>query len=269
MTDQNKLRICIMISCMHQENMEIISRTNVQTDVVVVNQCNSNSIHHFTFKNKNGEECYATFINTTERGLSKSRNMAIQHSSGDILVVCDDDEILEDNISDIINDAYFKLPDATVIAFSLRSKNSKRKYSLKASKLNFINILKTCSVQLTFKKENLINSKILFDEKMGSGTGNGGGEENKILLDLWRNKHKLYYYPSIIATINNNESQWFHGYNETYFCNLGWVARRLHGSFISLIYIVYFLATHYHLYATDISIIKALKQMIIGWKSKR
>lgn len=34
----------ILISCMHQKDASIIKRSNVQSDVVVVNQCDHDSI---------------------------------------------------------------------------------------------------------------------------------------------------------------------------------------------------------------------------------
>ena len=43
----------ILISCMHQDK-NIIERSNVQSDVVVINQCNENKREEFTFTNKNG-----------------------------------------------------------------------------------------------------------------------------------------------------------------------------------------------------------------------
>ena len=74
----------ILISCMHQKDASIIERTGVQSDVVVINQCDHNSIEEFDFINRKGEKCHAKFICTTERGLSRSSNMAIRYAEGDI-----------------------------------------------------------------------------------------------------------------------------------------------------------------------------------------
>lgn len=89
--------VTTLISCMYEKNANIIARSNIQTDVVVVNQCDYDSIEEFEFKNKKGVTCRAKFINTTERGLSRSRNMAIANSWGDICYMCDDDELLADD----------------------------------------------------------------------------------------------------------------------------------------------------------------------------
>lgn len=113
----------ILISCMHQADTSIIERSNVQSDVVVVNQCDHDSVEEFDFVNKKGKTCHAKFICTTERGLSKSRNMAIRNAWGDVCQICDDDEWLADNGEEVILRAYAENPDAALIAFSLIRKD--------------------------------------------------------------------------------------------------------------------------------------------------
>ena len=39
----------ILISCMHQKDASIIKRSNIQSDVVVVNQCDHDSIEEYDF----------------------------------------------------------------------------------------------------------------------------------------------------------------------------------------------------------------------------
>ena len=88
----------LLIACMHEKDTSIIKRSNVQSDVVVVNQCDHDSVEEFDFLNKKGITCHAKFINTTERGLSRSRNMAIENAQkADVCYICDDDEYLVDD----------------------------------------------------------------------------------------------------------------------------------------------------------------------------
>lgn len=69
------MKLMVLISYMHRTDTGIISESNVQTDSVVVNQCDRDSIEDFDFKNKKGRTCHVKFIDTTERGLSNSRNL--------------------------------------------------------------------------------------------------------------------------------------------------------------------------------------------------
>lgn len=260
----------VLISCMHQKDCGIIERSNVQSDVVVVNQCDKDSVEEFVFINKNGRKCRAKFICTKERGLSKSRNMAIRNAWGDICLICDDDEILSDDCEHIILKSYEENPTVGLIAFSLMRNDIKKTYPTKITKLGFKQILSTSSHQISFSRKMIGEKGTWFDEKMGSGTGNGGGEENKFMFDLKKKGVKSLYIPEVIATINPSPSQWFSGYDEKFFENQGWADRRLFGTFLGGIYLIYWAIFRRKVYAKDgVSVLQALKHSIIGFLSKR
>ena len=259
------MKLCVLLSCMHQTDVSIVEKSNIQTDVIVVNQCNHEHIEMFTFLNKKGRICHVKFINTTERGLSKSRNMAIRNCDADICVLADDDECFTDDYEEKIISAYRAHPEVGVIAFSLIRNDivGGKLYPKLQKELGFKQIFSTSSLQLTFKKSNCV----YFDEKMGSGTGNGGGEENKFLFDMRRNGIKMWYFPSVIATINPSESKWFKGYNEHFFRNHGWASRRILGDTISFIYCIYYIFRMRN--KTKLSFSKLLKSEFSGWFQKR
>ena len=71
------MNVVVLLSCMHQNDVNIIQRSNIQTDVVVINQTDIDTVDEFDFINRKGRRCHALFISTTERGLSRSRNLAI------------------------------------------------------------------------------------------------------------------------------------------------------------------------------------------------
>ena len=264
------MNFSILISCMHQKDVSIIERSNVQSDVVVVNQCDRDSVDEFDFVNKKGRICHAKFICTTERGLSKSRNMAIRNAWSDICLICDDDEVLVDNCEDVILKAYKENPDAGLIAFALIRNDNHKQYPAGKMSLGFKQILKTSSHQITFSRNLMGVHGIIFDEKMGSGTGNGGGEENKFMFDWRKTKSIMLYYPDIIATVNPGDSQWFHGYDERFFENLGWTSRRILGTIVGSIYIIYWPIFRKSVYLNDgLSVFQAIKASIKGFLSKR
>ena len=214
----------------------MIRRSNIQSDVLVINQCDADKTEKFAFLNKAGESCTARIIHTTERGLSRSRNMAIRNATGDLCLFCDDDIELEDQYVSSIVDAFQNYPDKSIIAF--RIKYFKKECSLETKKINIFNAAKISSVQIVFDR-NKISHEILFCEKMGSGTGNGGGEENKFLVDCIKAGHKVLYVPSLIATVNQTQSLWFNGFDKRYWLNRGWVAKMIYGYFLGYVYIWY------------------------------
>ena len=260
----------LLISCMHQKDTSIIQRSNVQTDVVVVNQCDKDSVEEFDFVNNKGRVCHAKFINTTERGLSKSRNMAIHHAWGDICQICDDDEWMADDGEEKILRAYEENPDAALILFALKREDVQKLYPVEKKSVGFVQILRSSSLQITFSHNLLRRNGISFDEKMGSGTGNGGGEENLFMLTFRRKGLKLLYYPDVIATVKPGESQWFHGFDRKYFEAFGWSTHRMLGGFVSILYLVYWAFSHQSLYKdSSMSLWQVLKYSFIGYGQKR
>lgn len=254
------MKFVLLISCMHQHDKSILKRSNVQSDVIVVNQCDCDKVEEFNFVNKFGQTKHCTFVSTTERGLSRSRNMAISYTPDDtICKICDDDETLEDNYESTILNAYRELDGATIIAFEVRRKDLSRPYPTSIKKLNFLWCNRISSVQITFKIDDIRTKHICFDEQLGSGTGNGGGEDTKFMLTCWRNKLSCYFYPqNISALADNSGSQWFKGYDKLYFKNYGFTARKIYGLLLSFIAMPYYIFSHYKSISAQISVFRAL-----------
>lgn len=230
------MRVQILMSCMNQQDYSIVERSNVQTDAVVVNQCDHDSVCEYDFTNKKGETRHVKFINTTERGLSRSRNMAIANATDELCLICDDDEVLDDNYEETIIKGFNDNPDYDVIAFKLDF--SELSFSDKEYKVNYLNAGRLASVQLAFKNNELIRSTP-FNVKMGSGTGNGCGEENKFIFDCLKKGALIKYTPAYIAYVASGGSLWFEGYTKEYWINRGWIAKMLYGKFWGVIYMVY------------------------------
>ena len=98
----------VLLSCMSSSPIEVVKRTNVVSDITVVNQCSNDCISKTC--TENGYRLQ--IIDSSESGLSKSRNMAIRYAGSDICLLCDDDEILYDNYANLIESAFKENPDA-------------------------------------------------------------------------------------------------------------------------------------------------------------
>lgn len=231
------MKVEVLLSCMRQTDVPaLINRTNIQSDVLVINQSDVDKRETYKFINNRKEECTARIIHTTERGLSRSRNMALKNASGDLCLICDDDEILESDYPERIVKAFHECPESSIIAFRLN--RPKRNYPLKSYRVNYLKAGRISSVQLCIKRCDL-NSQIRFCEIMGSGTGNGGGEENKFIIDCIKQGLKIRYVPYLIGSVAQTESQWFHGFDRTYWINRGWTAKMIYGYFIGYSYLWY------------------------------
>ena len=257
----------VLISCMYQEDTSLIERSNIQTDAVVINQCDNNKKEYISFKNQEGVDCQVLFISTTERGLSRSRNMAIRNATADICLLCDDDEVFEDDYEKNITEVFENNDNLDIITFLVNCPNKKSTY--KSKKVGYIGAMQTASWQIAFKRESIVDNNIQFDVCMGSGTGNGAGEENMFLFDCLKSKLKLWYTPILIATVAQTSSNWFKGFTNTYFSDRGWVNRRLFGVFLALIYALYYSVTKYTLYKHENNFGNALYYQVLGVFQKR
>lgn len=258
------MKVEVLISCMHQKDTSIIYKSNIQSNVVVINQCNENSEISEFFKNKKNESCQILMINTKERGLSNSRNLAIKNATGDICIICDDDEKFSNTYVEDIVKAFQSHKDADVIAFKLI--RPQKKYREKGKKLSPLDCLKVSSVEIAFKLKRIKEKNILFDPQIGSGISKAGGEENVFLHECLKKGLKIYYHPIIIAELLDAESQWLASkYSKDYFIDRGKFTRKLIGGKIfSIIYAVYFTIAKIKEYRSKNHPIKAFAYMLKG-----
>lgn len=222
------MKLVVLVSCMHQKDTSIIERSNIQTDAVIINQCDKDEIRDFEFINKHGNYCHVKFVNTTERGLSRSRNKAIACAWGDICVFCDDDEVFVDDYEISVIQQFEKHSSFSIIAFKLIY--DRKKFGEKEYIYNRFTATSLASAQLAFRRNDIINAGVVFDTMLGSGSGNGGGEENKFMFQLLGKGLKVIYVPVLLAEIKNNgTSLWFNGYTDQFLINEGWSYKRIYG----------------------------------------
>lgn len=257
------MKLEILLSCMHQKDASIAFKSNIQSDVLIINQCDTDKFDSLSVTNNLCETFNIRMLSTTERGLSRSRNMAIENALGDICLLCDDDETFREGYEKFILKAYEEMPEADIIAFAL--KHPKKKFMKVRKRLGYKQAMKIGSYQISFKRKRLQELGISFDVKMGSGTNNGGGEENKFLFDCLKKGMKLYYDPSIIASVAQTESRWFHGFTKDYFVDKGWTSQRIMRSKVwALFYTFYFCIVHYPRYKKTCSFFSAFSNMFKG-----
>ena len=212
-------RVEVLMSVMHQTDFSIAYKAKVNSDLLIINQCDEDGYAEIV----EGGHTWR-MISTTERGLSKSRNLALDNARGDICIFADDDEELSAGYADIILNAYKELPKASAIVFNLKRINyaMKKTYYKIQSARRAPAYRSYGSPMLSFILSEVNKNKIRMNEKFGSGTPWGGGEENLFQDDMKHCGMKIYEHPAEIATIDyGGGSAWFHGYTEKYFYNLG------------------------------------------------
>ena len=172
----------------------------------------------------------------------------------------------EKGYKEIIKEGYKKYPDADIITFYVDNIDAnRRKIKRKEGKINFVKSMRIQSVQITFKRQSIIDKGIKFNEKFGSGTELYMGEENIFLIECLKKGLKIYYIPITIATIQDNNSTWFKGYNKKFFYVKGIVFYKM-SKILYPILILQFAIRKRKLYNNNVKTLKAIQYMFNGIK---
>lgn len=251
------MKLEILLSCMFQDDGKLIEKSHITGDATVINQCDEENYQ--TYQTLNG---VAKVYSTTERGLTKSRNMAIAKSNADICMLCDDDEVFVNDYEEKIISAYEQIPSTDVIIFKMVDRPTR--FGNEIKQLKFPQTMQVSSWQISFKRESLIKSGIRFDELLGAGTDNGAEEELKFLTDCEKAGLKIFYYPVEIASVGQTQSTWFKGFTEQFFINRGATTRYILGLPLASLYAFYYILRKHKEYSSQIPPIKALKCIFKG-----
>lgn len=250
----------VLISTMNQNNHSLLDDMLVRKNGLVINQTKN------LMKEKKELLNNHVWINSDSKGLSKSRNIALNNAFGEICIIGDDDLVYVENFQDIISESFLKNPNVDIIAFQVEGIEKEfKKYTNKKKKINYVSSMKISSVEIAFKLNSIKKHDVSFDEDFGSGSKYIMGEENIFLFDCLRKKMKVLYIPIKIADLHINSSSWFKGYDKDYFTSKGAVFFRLSAKFSTLL-ITQFAIRKYNLYKNDMSFFGALFYMFRGRK---
>jgi glycosyltransferase involved in cell wall biosynthesis len=135
------------------------------------------------------------YIPTNTKGLSISRYIAIKNSTGDYIMIMDDDvDFFLDSIEKLIT--CMDEDDVDISTYYHKYTNGKTTKNKDHSFYhNRLNIANPSSIDICLKRESIIASGVLFDEDFGLGTNYPSGEEMIFLSDCIKSGLKLKRYP--------------------------------------------------------------------------
>ncbi|MCX7714963.1 MAG: glycosyltransferase family 2 protein [Clostridia bacterium] len=212
------MRVEVLVSAMHRDNLDIYYEMNLQTDAVIINQCDVCERIEGVIGRKN-----VKFYSFDERGIGRSRNQGIINSSGDICVFADEDCVFVDGYEEIIQDAFTKRPEADAFLFRVDVKNSDRPVHIirKNRRMRFVHAMRYGIVGLAVRRECLLKKNVWFSLLFGGGARYGSGEDTIFLTDLLRRGAEVYMSSTQIAETDCSASTWFNGFNSKYFFDKG------------------------------------------------
>ena len=258
-------RVEVLLSTMNKKNKQevqnLIKQNNIQDPVLVINQMPKAKKEELWDDTK-GQIRVKSF---GERGLSKSRNHAIQEMKEEIGLIADDDVIYQEDYQQVILNTYQEYPKADIIAFRVEGlrKNKNRKPLQTCPITNYLMAMKIASVQITFQKKLVRENNLLFDPDFGTGSKYNRGEETVWLCDCLRKGLKIQYVDKLIGTVSEEESSWFHGYDAEFLYHQGAYFYRM-SKWLYPVILLQYAIRKYGLYQEKVSFLQAIAQMRKG-----
>lgn len=141
-------------------------------------------------------------INTNEKGLSKSRNMAIRNATKKICLIADDDVVYFPNFENAIINAFNQNLKTSVITFNHQriGKNKPQNSSQKGYKHDLISIWRVSSIEIAFQLNVIKENNLFFDEYFGLGSFFETAEEFLFLKNAIELNINPYFSPLVIVS---------------------------------------------------------------------
>lgn len=211
------MRVEVLCATMNQTDLRKYQEMNLQTDVVFANQADR---HQWMEEKLDGNR--VKMCTTPYRGVGNNRNMAILHSSGDLLMFADDDMVYRDGYADGVIQAFQENPQADLMVFYCDTDSSRKMKAIpRVGRVGWWNYMRYGTVSIVIRRERLLQSNLMFTQLFGGGCRYCAGEDNLFLREALKKGLAVYAHPFTIAHVNKEHSTWFQGYDERYFFDNG------------------------------------------------
>lgn len=213
------MAVQVLVATMNQKDYSLLEKMNIQSDVIVGNQCDRNSVEVFEWNGHNVQ-----YLNFHERGVGLNRNNALMRAAGDICLFADDDMRYFDGYVEKIETAFDEHKDADVIVFNIEGRGK----ITKCRKVNRLNYLRYGTARMAIKLDSVKKNGIYFNQCFGGGTEHSHGEDNLFLTACLDKGLNIYAVPIMMAELcDNRASTWNEGNIDKYLADQGILYRTI------------------------------------------
>jgi glycosyltransferase involved in cell wall biosynthesis len=165
----SEIELEILVATMNRNSLRFLDDMFVNNDIsklnlLIINQTTEDCL----LKSENSN---IRVINSFEKGLSRSRNLALQNALGNICLIADDDVIYLKDFNSIISKAFLDQKNADVITFKTLTTEKKPYYNYPNDTVDVKQFYrKVLSIEIAFRRDSILSKKVFFDENFGLGS---------------------------------------------------------------------------------------------------
>lgn len=254
----------VLASVMNSSIKEITAQMNLDSDAVIINQCDCLAQEETEYK-----EHRVRFFSFPDRGIGRSRNEAILRAEGDICLFADEDIVYESGYAEAVEQEFAKNPKADMILFNITIEEDRRTYHITERKrVHWYNCGRYGAVSFAIKRASLLASGVTFSLLFGGGAKYSNGEDSLFLKEFMDKGYRVYTAPVTIGKERAGESTWFEGYNEKFFYDRGVLYHYLYGGAARLL-AWRFLIAHKQVLCRDAALKRAYSWMAEGIRTAK
>jgi glycosyltransferase involved in cell wall biosynthesis len=195
--------------------------------ILVVNQTQENILLFSDFPS-------VRIINSFDKGLSRSRNLALKNAIGKIVLIADDDVVYKKGFDTAIVQSYNQYDNKVVINFCIEKPNGLlfKKY-LPNTKMNLslMELFNVLSIEISINKSLFNALGITFDKNFGLGSEFQMGEEAIFLSDIKNKNQQIVFVPNVIASHPEMSSNDKFDFEQRYYIQGAFLSRVLKMSY--------------------------------------
>lgn len=213
------MNVQVLLATMHQTDDSLLKKMNIQSDIIVGNQCDDNRIQEYEYCGHK-----VLWLSFAERGVGLNRNNTLMRATADIVLFADDDVVYYDGYKETICRYYQDHPKADVVIFNFKMRRGEGAYYdrvKKAGRLSRRTATRYGTYCITARTEKLRMANIFFHLQFGGGAKYSSGEDSIFLQDCIKKGLRVYATKELIGKLDHGVSTWFKGYTEKYFYDKG------------------------------------------------
>ena len=211
-------------------------------------------------------KAHVRIYHRNERGVGKSRNLALEKAEADIILFSDEDIRYDEGYTEKVTEAFDKHPEADILFFNVRVCEERRTYHIEEeTKVGYFNLGRYPAYAAAVRREKIISKGIKYSLLFGGGAKYSNGEDSLFFMDCVRAGLKLKALPIEIGYEEPRESTWFSGYHEKFFFDRGVLYHFLYRKLAGL-WGARFIFSKRKLMCREIKPLKAYKILLNGIK---